>query len=67
MTIAAVEHHSGIVLGQTQAPEKSNEITAVRNLSRQLDLSGRTITLDALHNQQKRQGSCATNAAPTMS
>ena len=53
MTIAAVEHHCGIVLGQTQAPEKSNEITAVRNLSRQLDLSGRTITLDALHNQQE--------------
>ena len=43
----------GIVLGQTQAPEKSNETSAVRNLSRQLDLSGRTVTLDAMHNQQE--------------
>ena len=39
--------------GQTQAPEKSNETSAVRNLSRQLDLSGRTVTLDAMHNQQE--------------
>ena len=53
ITIAAVEHRSGIVLGQTQAPEKSNETSAVRNLSRQLDLSGRTVTLNAMHNQQE--------------
>ena len=53
MRAAAVEHRGGIVLGQTQAPEKSNETSAVRNLSRQLDLSGRTVTLDAMHKQQE--------------
>ena len=41
ITVAALEHRTGIVLGQTQTPEKSNEIPAVRELSRQLDLSGR--------------------------
>ena len=53
MTVAAVEHRSGIVLGQTSTPEKSNEIFVVRNLSRQLDLLGRTVTLDAMQNQQE--------------
>ena len=53
MTVAAVKHRSGIVLGQTPTPKKSNEIFAVRNLSRQIDLSGRTVTLDAMHNQQE--------------
>ena len=68
MTTAAVEHHSGIVPGQTQVPEKSNEITAVRNLSRQLDLAGRTRShLMRCTTSRKRQGSCATNAVPTMS
>ena len=53
ITVAALEHRTGIVPGQTQTPEKSNEIPAVRELSRKLDLSGRTVTLDALHNQQE--------------
>ena len=53
MTVAAVEHGSGMALGQTQTPKKSNEITAVRELSRQVGLSGRTVTVDALHVQQE--------------
>ena len=51
--VAAVEHGSGLVLGQTQVDDKSNEIPAVRQLSRSLALSGRLITLDAMHVQQE--------------
>ncbi len=39
----------GIVLGQTRIPAKTNGITAVRNLARDLDLRGRAITVDAMH------------------
>ena len=54
MAIAAVEYRSGIVLAQTQAPENSNEVSAVRALSRrQIRLSGRTVTLDAMHTRQE--------------
>ncbi len=49
MTVAALEHASGIVLGQTRIPAGTNEIAAVRNLARDLDLRGRTITVDAMH------------------
>ena len=51
--VAAVEHGSGLVLGQTQVDDKSNEIPAVRQLSRSLALSGRLVTLDAMHVQQE--------------
>ena len=34
-------------------PDKTNEIPAVRDLSRQLDLKGRTVTLDAMHAQHE--------------
>ena len=53
MMVAAIEHGSGLVLGQVQVPDKTNEIPAVRQLSGALDLAGRTITLDALHAQQE--------------
>ena len=49
MMVAAVEHGSGLVLGQVRIGAKSNEIPAVRELARQLDLAGRVVTLDALH------------------
>ena len=49
--VAAVEHGSGLVLGQTQVEDKTNEIPAVRQLTRDLDLAGRTVTLDAMHAQ----------------
>ena len=53
MMVAAVEHTSGLVLGQVQVGSKTNEISAVRDLSQELDLAGRVVTLDALHAQQK--------------
>ena len=52
MTVAAVEHSSGLVLGQVRIGAQSSEIPAVRELARQLHLAGRTVTLDALHAQQ---------------
>ena len=53
MMVAAVEHTSGLVLGQVQVGSKTNEISAVRDLSQELDLTGRVVTLDARHGQQK--------------
>ena len=44
--VAAVEHKTGIVLGQTEVDAGSNEIPAVRELSSRLDLAGRVVTLD---------------------
>ena len=51
MLVAAVEHGSGLVLGQNEIDSKTNEIPAVRELADALDISGRTVTLDALHAQ----------------
>ena len=53
MLVAAVEHGSGLVLGQAQVGDKTSEIPAARELTRALDLRGRTVTLDALHAQQE--------------
>ena len=52
MMVAAVEHGSGLVLGQVRIDAKSNEIPAARELARGLDLAGRVVTLDAIHAQQ---------------
>ena len=49
LLVAAVEHRSGIVLGQEAVHDKSNEVPAVRTLLAGLDLTGRVATLDALH------------------
>ena len=49
--VAAVEHHSGKVLGQEAVAHKSNEIPAVRTLTLGLDLKGRVVTVDAMHVQ----------------
>lgn len=43
---------SGLTLGQLQVAEKSNEITAVPALLRQLELAGCIVTADALHCQK---------------
>jgi predicted transposase YbfD/YdcC len=43
---------SGLCLGQQQTQEKSNEITAVPLLLRQLELRGCIVTLDALNTQK---------------
>ena len=53
MLVAAVEHGSGLVLGQVQVGDATNEITAVRELAEILDLRNRTVTLDAMHVQQE--------------
>ena len=53
MMVAAVEHGSGVVLGQVEVDSKSNEIPAVRELSSGLDLTGRTVTVDAMHAQHE--------------
>ena len=53
MMVAAVEHGSGLVLGQVRIGAKTNEIPAVRELSRQLDLAGRVLTVDAMHAQHE--------------
>ena len=53
MMVAAVEHGSGVVLGQVEVDSKSNEIPAVRELSSGLDLTGRMVTVDAMHAQHE--------------
>lgn len=42
----AVKH--GLILGQVKTHEKSNEITAIPELLKQLDLKGATVTIDAM-------------------
>ena len=53
MMVAAVEHDTGVVLGQVEVDRKSNEIPAVRELSGGLDLTGRIVTIDAMHAQHE--------------
>ena len=53
MMVAAVEHDTGVVLGQVEVDAKSNEIPAVRELSGDLDLTGRIVTMDAMHTQHE--------------
>ena len=52
MLVAAVEHGSGLVLGQLEIGSKTNEIPAGRELADELELAGRIVTFDALHAQQ---------------
>ena len=49
--IAALEHGSGLVCGQVQVADKTNEIPAVRDLLAEMDLAGRIVTADAMHTQ----------------
>ncbi len=54
--IAALDHATGVVLGQHQVDAKSNEIPAVRDLLASFDCSdlhGCVITLDAMHTQDE--------------
>jgi predicted transposase YbfD/YdcC len=50
---AAFEHASGVVGGQMQVDDKSNEITAFAPLLDRLDLTNVVITADALHTQDR--------------
>ena len=49
MFLAAVEHGRGVVVGQTASDSAGGEILGVRRLIAELDVTGRTLTLDALH------------------
>jgi len=51
--LAALSHRDGTVLAQRAVDGKSNEITAVRPLLADLDLSGKLVTADALHTQRE--------------
>lgn len=54
--IAALDHATGVVLGQHQVAAKSNEIPAVRDLLTGFDaadLHGCVITVDAMHTQNE--------------
>ncbi|MDE2753730.1 MAG: ISAs1 family transposase [Gemmatimonadota bacterium] len=53
MMVAAVEHGTGLVLRQVEVEDKSNEIPAVRALSGSLDVTGRIVTMDAMHAQHE--------------
>lgn len=49
--VAALDQHSGTVLGQVAVAAKSNEIPAVRTLLANFDLTGVVVTVDAMHTQ----------------
>lgn len=47
-TVSAWLSEAGLVLGQNKTDEKSNEIRAIPELLRVLDLRGATVTIDAM-------------------
>ncbi|MDF1490414.1 ISAs1 family transposase [Tessaracoccus caeni] len=49
--VAACTHADGVVLGQTQVDDKSNEIPATRHLLGMMNLTGVVVTMDAMHTQ----------------
>jgi hypothetical protein len=53
MLVAAFEHQTGTVLRQQAVPTGTNEQKAALELLKQLVLTGRVITADALHCQQE--------------
>ena len=57
-TVSAWLTDAGLVLGQQKTEDKSNEITAIPELLRTLDLKGATITIDAM--------GCQTEIASTL-
>jgi predicted transposase YbfD/YdcC len=50
--LGAAAHAGGIVLAQHQIPNKGSEITELATLVDELDLTGRVVTVDALHTQR---------------
>jgi predicted transposase YbfD/YdcC len=50
--LSALAHHVGVTLAQQAVDDKTNEITAVETLLRQLVLEGRVMTMDALLTQR---------------
>ena len=51
--LAAVTHDSGLVVAQESVEEKTNEITHAASTLEDVDLSGATVTADAMHTQKK--------------
>lgn len=52
-TVSAWMSDAGLVMGQIKTAEKSNEITAIPELIKLLDITGATITIDAMGCQTK--------------
>lgn len=50
--LSALLHEAGITIAQTEVDQKSNEITAVRPLLSNVDISGGVVSLDAMHTQK---------------
>lgn len=46
--VSAFASEAGVVIGQTKTDAKSNEITAIPQLLKDLDIRGTTITIDAM-------------------
>ncbi len=51
--LSAFSHRMGITLGQVAVDDKTNEITAVQDLLKELILEGRVLTMDALLTQKE--------------
>jgi predicted transposase YbfD/YdcC len=49
--VAAFTNREGAVVAQQQVADKSNEIPAARAVLEELDLTGVTVTMDAMHTQ----------------
>lgn len=50
--LAAMTHHQGLVIAQTEVGVKTNEIPMLPTLLDELDITGVVITADALHTQR---------------
>ena len=50
--LSAMTHDSGVVVGQVEVPDGTNEITVIQPLLREMDLEGVVVTADALHTQR---------------
>jgi len=51
--VAAIGHHTGVVLGQRQVADKRGEASAAAALLAGMDVAGTVLTLDALHTTKK--------------
>lgn len=51
--VAAITHHTGVILGQRQVPGKRGENAVIADLLAPLDVAGMMLTLDALHTSKK--------------
>jgi hypothetical protein len=51
--LSAIVHGSGVVVAQTPVPGKTNEITCVEPLLRNVDIKGTVVTADAMHTQRE--------------